>query len=154
VVLGAGGVWVLDITDGALTRVDLRTLKTSEPTRFSGSVFGMAADDAHVWLLEAVGDDVIPTDPEGNEGSPIPVGPDPRGIAAGLGAVWVTDEGGDVYRIDPLTREVTTVHVGGHLRRDRGRRGHRDPVADRRRGLTLPGKLMRKSRALRRRRER
>ncbi len=114
-VLGAGGVWVLDITDGTLTRVDPRTLEASEPTGFSGSVLGMAADDERIWLLEAVGDDVIPIDAEGKEGDPIAVGPDPSGIAAGLGAVWVSDEGGDVYRIDPLTREVTSVHVGGHL---------------------------------------
>jgi class 3 adenylate cyclase/streptogramin lyase len=114
-VLGAGGLWILDITDGTLTRVDPLTLEISDPTEFSGSVLGMAADDDRVWLLEAVGDDVIPVDAAGTSGDPIPVGPDPSGIATGLGAVWVTDEGGDVYRIDPLTRDVTTVHVGGHL---------------------------------------
>jgi DNA-binding beta-propeller fold protein YncE len=43
------------------------------------------------------------------------VGEDPSGIAVGLGAVWVSDEGGDVYRIDPITSTVTSIHPGGHL---------------------------------------
>jgi streptogramin lyase len=75
----------------------------------------MAADEERVWLLEAVGDDVIPVDADGTARDPIAVGSDPSGIAVGLGAVWVSDEGGDVYRIDPLTRETEEIHVGGHL---------------------------------------
>jgi class 3 adenylate cyclase len=114
-VLGAGGLWVLDITDGTLTRVDPRTLEASDPTGFSGSVLGMAADDEHVWLLEASGDDVIPVSAGGIVGDPISVGGDPSGIAVGLGSVWVCDEGGDVYEIDPLTKETKVIHVGGHL---------------------------------------
>jgi class 3 adenylate cyclase len=114
-VLGAGGLWVLDITDGTLTRVDPRTLEASDPTGFSGSVLGMAADDEHVWLLETSGDDVIPVSAGGIVGDPISVGGDPSGIAVGLGSVWVCDEGGDVYEIDPLTKETKVIHVGGHL---------------------------------------
>jgi DNA-binding beta-propeller fold protein YncE len=113
--VGAGGLWVLDITDGTLTRVDTRTLERSDPTGFSGSVLGMAADDEHVWLLETSGNDVIPVSAGGVVGDPISVGADPSGIAVGLGAVWVCDEGGDVYKIDPLTKRTTTIHVGGHL---------------------------------------
>jgi DNA-binding beta-propeller fold protein YncE len=75
----------------------------------------MAADDEHVWLLETSGNDVSPVSAEGIVGDPISVGADPSGIAVGLGAVWVSDEGGDVYEIDPLTKRTTTIHVGGHL---------------------------------------
>jgi class 3 adenylate cyclase len=114
-VLGAGGLWVLDITEGTLTRVDPRTLATSDPTGFSGSVLGMAADDEHVWLLETSGNDVIPVSADGVVGDPIPVGENPSGIAVGLGAVWVCDEGGDVYMIDPLTSTTRKIEVGGHL---------------------------------------
>jgi class 3 adenylate cyclase len=114
-VLGAGGLWVLDITDGSLIRMDPRTLGASDATGFSGSVLGMAADDERVWLLETSGNDVIPVSANGVVGDPIPVGDDPSGIAVGLGAVWVCDEGGDVYRIDPLTKQTQVIHVGGHL---------------------------------------
>jgi class 3 adenylate cyclase/streptogramin lyase len=114
-VLGGGGLWVLDITDGTLTRVDTRTLQASDPIGFSGSVLGMAADDERVWLLETSGNDVIPVSANGIVGDPISVGENPSGIAVGLGAAWVCDEDGDVYRIDPLTKETTTIHVGGHL---------------------------------------
>jgi class 3 adenylate cyclase len=114
-VLGAGGLWVLNITDGALTGMDTRTLERSDPIGFSGSVLGMAADDEHVWLLETSGNDVIPVSAGGVVGDPISVGADPSGIAVGLGAVWVCDEGGTVYRIDPLTHETEKIDVGGHL---------------------------------------
>ncbi len=114
-VLGAGGLWVLDITDGTLTRVDPRTLEASDPAGFSGSVLGMAADDERVWLLEVSGNDVIPVSAAGVVGDPISVGENPSGIAVGSGAVWVCDEGGDVYRIDPLTKQTKIIHVGGHL---------------------------------------
>jgi class 3 adenylate cyclase/streptogramin lyase len=115
VIFGGGGVWVIDLTDGELTRVDPRTLRRDDPIGFTGSVLGMAADDEHVWLLETSGDDVIPVSAGGIVGDPISVGGDPSGIAVGLGSVWVCDEGGDVYEIDPLTKETKVIHVGGHL---------------------------------------
>jgi class 3 adenylate cyclase/streptogramin lyase len=115
VVFGAGGVWVIDIADGELTRVDPRTLRHGDPIGFTGSVLGMAADDQHVWLLETSGNDVIPVSAGGVVGEPISVGSKSSGIAVGLDAVWVSDEEGIVSRIDPLTRERTTIHVGGHL---------------------------------------
>jgi hypothetical protein len=115
VVFGAGGVWVIDITNGELTRVDPGTLRRGDPIGFTGSVLGMAADDEHVWLLETSGNDVIPVSAGGVVGEPISVGSKPSGIAVGLDAVWVSDEEGIVSRIDPLTRERTTIDVGGHL---------------------------------------
>jgi DNA-binding beta-propeller fold protein YncE len=105
----------MDIVDAELTRVDPLTLEKGDPIGFTGSVLAMAADDEHVWLLEASGDVVIPVAADGTPLRPITVGEDPSGIAVGLDAVWVSDEGGDVYRIDPITSEVTTLHPGGHL---------------------------------------
>jgi streptogramin lyase len=44
------------------------------------------------------------------------VGNDPFDIAAGLGAVWVTDQtDGRIYRIDPATRDVSTIRVRSGL---------------------------------------
>jgi class 3 adenylate cyclase/streptogramin lyase len=114
-VLGAHALWTLDLTGGTLTPVNDRTLRTGKPASFPGSILDMAADTDHVWLLESVGHDVIPVSATGHVGDPVPVGPSPSGIAVGLGAVWVSDEDGDVYRIDPLTLTVTHVHVGGRL---------------------------------------
>ena len=37
----------------------------------------------------------------------------PACIRAGAGAIWVGSQGtDDVYRIDPATNKVTTVHIG------------------------------------------
>lgn len=115
VVVGAGGVWVLDIANGTLIGIDPRTLEKTGEATFGGSILAMAADQERVWLLDASGHDVIPVGADGIARDRIPVGPDPSGIAVGLDAVWVSDEGGDVYRIDPLTHETTPIHVGGHL---------------------------------------
>jgi class 3 adenylate cyclase/streptogramin lyase len=115
VVFGAGGVWVLDIVDERLTKIDPRTFERTEVAAFNGSVLAMAADQDHLWLLDAAGDAVLPVNPDGAVRDPIPVGSDPSGIAVGLGAVWVSDEGGNVYRIDPITSGVTSIHPGGHL---------------------------------------
>jgi class 3 adenylate cyclase len=116
VVVGTQDVWVLDIAAGTLTRIDPRTEEVMEPVEIQGSILAMAAGDGRVWLLDSVGNDVIPVDASGTTPpQPIPVGPEPSGIAAGLDAVWVSDERGDVYRIDPVSRAVTSFHVGGHL---------------------------------------
>jgi class 3 adenylate cyclase/streptogramin lyase len=115
VVVGADGVWALDIANGTLTRVDPRTEEVGHPTELAGSILAMAADDDRVWLLDAVGHVVIPIDPAGVKRDPIPVGSKPSGIAVGLGSVWVCDEGGDVYQIDPLTKQTNVIHVGGRL---------------------------------------
>jgi len=115
VVAGAGGVWVLDIVNERLTKIDPRSLEITAVPTFDGNVLAMAADEDSVWLLDSVGDDVIRVDAEGIVRGRIPVGSAPSGIAVGLGAVWVCDESGDVYRIDPTTSAVTSIHPGGHL---------------------------------------
>ena len=54
--------------------------------------------------------------PDGGEiAAEIPVGVAPGGVAAGAGAIWVTNTGGNsVSRIDPETNEVRqTIPVGG-----------------------------------------
>jgi class 3 adenylate cyclase/streptogramin lyase len=115
VVVGTQGVWVLNIAAGTVTRVDPRTDVVMEPVDVPGSILAMAAAEDRVWLLDAVGEDVFSVDADGDLGDPIPIGPDPSGIAVGLDAVWVSDEGGRLFRIDPRTHEVTSVHVGGDL---------------------------------------
>jgi YVTN family beta-propeller protein len=47
--------------------------------------------------------------------SPVGVGTSPNGIAVGLGAVWVADADGSLYRLDPVTNESTHASVGTPL---------------------------------------
>jgi class 3 adenylate cyclase len=115
VVVGAGGVWTLDVTEGTLIKVDPGTLAKADRVQVTGSILDMAADEERIWLLEAGGDVVIPIDADGTLRQQIPIGEDPSGIAVGLDAVWVSDESGEVYRIDRVTQETTTLHVRGHL---------------------------------------
>jgi hypothetical protein len=46
----------------------------------------------------------------------VQVGPDPFGLAAGAGAVWVGDEDGMIRRVDERTRVVTAILLGGPVR--------------------------------------
>jgi hypothetical protein len=46
----------------------------------------------------------------------VQVGPDPFGLAAGAGAVWVGDEDGMIRRVDEETRVVTEILLGAPVR--------------------------------------
>lgn len=41
------------------------------------------------------------------------VGPSATSLAAGLGSLWVGDENGEVYRVDPDTFDSTVIYRGG-----------------------------------------
>jgi streptogramin lyase len=73
-----------------------------------------------VWVLDQTAGTVTPVDAAtGTVESPLRVGQSPTGIAAGLGAVWVTDGGpeGAIFRIDPTVKAVRTFDVGSPLGR-------------------------------------
>ena len=67
-------------------------------------------------MLDPFSGSVAAIDPATNTlGPAIRVGDRATGMAAGLGAVWVSDEGGSVYRVDPVTRSAATIPVGAPL---------------------------------------
>ena len=43
------------------------------------------------------------------------VGDDPADIGVGLGAVWVADHGGSLYRVDGVTLEVEEFPIGADV---------------------------------------
>jgi hypothetical protein len=55
---------------------------------------------------------VTPVGATFGEGQPIRVGESATDIEAGLGAIWVSDRGGSLWRVDPETRETSTIDVG------------------------------------------
>ncbi|MDP9325135.1 MAG: hypothetical protein M3O87_01185, partial [Candidatus Dormibacteraeota bacterium] len=137
--VGAGAVWVPNLADGTLARIDpgssrlVATVKVGDPGRLLDA--GCGASSVHsvpigsydvrrcdipsgvtvsgnsVWVTKNDEKAVAPVDTASNQlGSAIPIGVEPWGITAGSDAVWVSDFQDDVVvRVDPATRQVTTV---------------------------------------------
>lgn len=108
-------VWVGDSLASTVRRIDPRTGATSEPVHLGGGVDGLAAEGDLVWVLEAGAGTVTPVDATTGGGQPIRVGDGPTDIVSAFDAIWVCDEGGVVWRIDPVTNERTEIEVGAPL---------------------------------------
>jgi Protein kinase domain len=112
VAVSGATVWVIDEVESAVTRLDAHGgHRRLFPV--AGSLKDVVATDDGAWILDPVAGAVIPIGvaAEG-PGAPIRVGEDPTGIAAGLGAIWVSDGGGAIYRIDPALGVATPIQVG------------------------------------------
>ena len=114
---GNGSVWVVDSTQGMLSRINPATHTVIEQIPVGSAPSAVTVTGENVWVansgdgtvsrINAAADRVIET---------IPVGNVPVAIASGPSGVWVADEGDDtVDRIDPATGTVTRrgVQVGG-----------------------------------------
>ena len=113
--VGGGAVWVGDLLTSEVVRIEERSGDAGTPASLPGSVDAIAADDAGAWVLDRATGTVTPITGSGSVGRPIRVGSESTGIAAGLGAIWVSDAGGFIHRIDPITMEVTELEVGGPI---------------------------------------
>ncbi len=108
-------VWVGDNLASTVRSIDPRTGSASDPIRLSGAVDGLAVANGQAWVLDRDSGTVTPVDASSGAGQAVRVGDDPSDIVAGLDAVWVTDQGGDLYRIDPVTHQVVPLPIGSPL---------------------------------------
>jgi serine/threonine protein kinase/streptogramin lyase len=113
--VGGGAVWVGDDLAGTVSRIDTRTGEIASAVQLPGGVDAIAADESGAWVLDDAAGSVTPVDQGGDVARPIRVGAEPSDITAGLGAIWVSDAEGFVYRIDPITKEVTQLELGGPI---------------------------------------
>lgn len=126
VAVGGGGVWVANSGqgDGTISRIDPETAKAGEPIDVAtGQVFALTYGEGGVWVAgsdELRGDriDVSRIDPSSSTVEDSFVALDRPGLpvrlAAGAGAVWVTQAGGSglaggagsgtIARLDPAER--------------------------------------------------
>ena len=114
--LGDVGLWVADAEAGTVILLDPTSLQPlSDPIAVGQNPRDVLERNGDVWVV-ATGDDRvrrIPTDTLKVDPREVRVD-DPQHIAAGDGALWVTDaKAGTVSRIEPSTSEVTTVRTGG-----------------------------------------
>jgi streptogramin lyase len=107
-------LWVGDSLGSTVRFVDQKTGEATEPVDVTG-VDELAAEGGSAWVLDRALGTVTQVDPSSGVGQTVRVGDDPTNMVAGLGAVWVSDDGGALWRVDPLTGEATSIEVGSPL---------------------------------------
>ena len=113
VTVGGGALWVASLEAGTITRVDLvsgedRSLSTG------GHPVAIALDeDGFVWVLNAFEAAVVRIDPNRMIAErPINLSTGTKDLAAGLGAIWVTNANeGILTRIDLVTGTIDDVEL-------------------------------------------
>ncbi len=116
---GGGSVWVT-ADKGVVYRIDPATNRVVATIQAGGNVGGIAVGGGLVWVTQETAGpgDLIRIDPATNHvtGQPVTVGPGPKQVVYGFGAVWVENTSPpSVMRIDPVTYQVTTVPITGSL---------------------------------------
>jgi class 3 adenylate cyclase/streptogramin lyase len=102
------GLWVADILEGSVTRVDRDSLRaTSDRIEIPGSIDQLIGHGDDLWILDAQVGVVTQVDTTtGSVRGSVRVGHESSDIAVGLGALWIGDREGIVYRVDTSTRQV------------------------------------------------
>ena len=108
VAIGEGAVWVANVDDDSVSRIDLQTHVSVQTIQVGKGPAGIAVGGGFVWVANGLGGTVSKIDPNTNTAvQTIPVGNGPSGVAFGEGAVWVansTDR--SVMRIEPGSGRV------------------------------------------------
>jgi Protein kinase domain/PQQ-like domain len=112
---GQGSIWAMDRLNGEVVRVDPVVEAVVDRLPVPGDLTDIAAGDAGVWVLDRSAGTVTRIDGTGGPADPIRVGPTPSSMAIGLGAVWVTDEDGRLYRVDPELGRSEAIELGTPL---------------------------------------
>lgn len=111
------GLWTADIVRDELTQVDLESVRQrGDPIQIAGNMDQIVGHRDGVWILDKQAGTVTRIDTSSRtSGQPTRVGEDPTDIATGLGAVWVSDRGGSLYRVDDVTLDVREFPVGAEV---------------------------------------
>jgi streptogramin lyase len=112
---GHGSVWTTDVVGGIVSRYDADTMRRVAEVDLAAD--DLVSGDHYVWTLFTRTGTLARIEPTTNEVvAVVQVGPDPFGLAAGAGAVWVGDEDGMIRRVDEVTRVVTEILLGAPVR--------------------------------------
>src|SRR5262249_54211147 len=111
---GYGSVWVTNVTDNALSRIDPRSGHVLATIALGCAPAGLAASERGIWVAGTDPGRLMLVDPRTNSVSRVvPMGSSPAAVAIGAGSVWIADSTGAVARFDPVTGHVQKSRVGG-----------------------------------------
>jgi len=110
------GLWVADVLLGEVVRVDRDRLRpTTDLIEIGGVIDQMSSDGDDLWILDTTVGVVTRLDTVSHAVRSKRVGDDPTDMAVGLGAVWVGDEDGSLYRVDTTTLDVEEFPIGAEV---------------------------------------
>jgi class 3 adenylate cyclase/streptogramin lyase len=115
--VSSNALWLADTVHDELTQLDLEPLRqTGDPILIGGNMDQIVGFQDGVWILDKRAGTVTRINAISRaEGRPTRVGDDPTDIAVGLGAVWVSDRDGSLYRVDALTLDVREFPIGAEV---------------------------------------
>jgi YVTN family beta-propeller protein len=134
VVAGAGAVWVANLEDETVSRIDPRTLQVTATVGLGFEPTDLAASADHVWVVGGYDHVLWRLDRDGvprlklrfaERLGPLPAGFENglAGVAVGADGVWLA-HGDEVTEFDPTTGEVrATMRAGGRWVSDIGAGG-------------------------------
>jgi streptogramin lyase len=116
---GGGSIWVANVDDGTVTRIDGRSRKVVETFGgFRGTPRAIAFGNGAIWLTTGE-DRLFRIDPANDHITAVPlhwhsgfhsVLPEGLGVAAGYGAVWLSSTDlGEILRVDPSSGRVVVI---------------------------------------------
>jgi streptogramin lyase len=112
VTVGSGSVWVGNHPGQSVSRIDPTTNMTDQTIEIDGEPTGMLHAFGDVWTFAALtgklhriagdtGEVIARITLEGDGGSI-------NGLAEGAGSIWVSENSGNIYRVDPEADRVTS----------------------------------------------
>ncbi len=107
VAVGADSLWVENYGSNNVTRIDLSTGKVLSTIDVGSLPYDVTFFDNAAWVTDYGDGTVSRIDATTEKRTVIPVSPQPIGIVAAGGMVWVAHENGDLLGIDPTTSAVT-----------------------------------------------
>jgi len=116
VAVGAGAVWVGNLDDRTLSRVDLATRTVQQNVGLQATPTGLTTGAGAVWIANGILGTVSRFDPTVNavvETIDVTTRSNAGSIAFGEGAIWAAFGGGEVGQIDPASNRVVATGVAG-----------------------------------------
>jgi YVTN family beta-propeller protein len=124
IAVGDGSVWVANVEDKTLSRIDPHTLDATPRTiTLNATPTGVAAGNGAVWVADGADGTLIRVSPEyeqvvkpiRNLAGPVRVSGGPNGsVALGDGSVWVAYGSSAVARVNPQTNRGRLVGYAGY----------------------------------------
>jgi class 3 adenylate cyclase/streptogramin lyase len=114
--LTENGLWVADVLLGEVVRVDLDRLRpTMDLFEIGGGIDQMTGDGDDLWVLDTQVGLVTRVNTVSGGVRSTRIGDNPTDMAVGLGAVWIGDEDGSIYRVDTTTLDVEELPIGAQV---------------------------------------
>jgi class 3 adenylate cyclase len=110
------GLWVADVLRGEVVRVDRARLRqTKDLIEIGGTIDQMSGDGDTLWILDSQVGVITRVNTVSHAVRTTRVGDHPSDMAIGLGAVWIGDEEGSLYRVDTTTLHVEAIPIGAEV---------------------------------------